>query len=378
MSIPMNNITVPFLSITVYNRGMTDTDTSIGGNRIVIVDGHGVIVKVDQSHLIIETNKRITRFTRALPPIRLVIIGWSGIVTLSAMQWCRHVGTPIICISPDNEVLWTSSYTEGGQAKNDARLRRTQATMMDTPAGLELAKALLNEKLSSTDQCADLSDCKSVPELLTIEGQAAANYFRAWKSTIRFCRPYDVPDHWRTFNSRKSLLTSRNKNASDPINAILNYLYTVASTECRIACFALGLDPGLGFLHHDSQGRESLVWDLMETIRGTIDLFVRAMVKVCKFDNDDFRESVRGMVRVKAPLKYTLASTGPLWWRAVAPHAETVLHHVAKTSKYQIDLSTPLTATYNRNVHGRRAYRPIDMAKWIDFFPPDHSCHQCQ
>src|SRR2546430_7689206 len=41
----------------------------------------------------------------------------------------------------------------------------------------------------------------------------------------------------------------RSRLAVNPANAILNYLYAVLESETCLAIAALGLDPGLGFLH---------------------------------------------------------------------------------------------------------------------------------
>jgi CRISPR/Cas system-associated endonuclease Cas1 len=47
----------------------------------------------------------------------------------------------------------------------------------------------------------------------------------------------------------------------------LNYLYAVLESEARLAISTLGLDPGLGVLHADSQVRDSLAFDVMEPVR---------------------------------------------------------------------------------------------------------------
>jgi CRISPR/Cas system-associated endonuclease Cas1 len=54
--------------------------------------------------------------------------------------------------------------------------------------------------------------------------------------------------------------------ATNTANAMLNYLYAVLESETRLACAALGLDPGLGVLHVDAQFRDSLAFDVMEPI----------------------------------------------------------------------------------------------------------------
>jgi len=50
-------------------------------------------------------------------------------------------------------------------------------------------------------------------------------------------------------------------NASDPVNAALNYGYGFLEGECRKAINSVGLEPSVGFLHDfsDYQTKQSLV-----------------------------------------------------------------------------------------------------------------------
>ena len=53
----------------------------------------------------------------------------------------------------------------------------------------------------------------------------------------------------------------------DPVNALLSFLYTLLTHDCRSAAESVGLDPAVGFLHRDRPGRPSLALDLMEELR---------------------------------------------------------------------------------------------------------------
>jgi CRISPR/Cas system-associated endonuclease Cas1 len=46
-------------------------------------------------------------------------------------------------------------------------------------------------------------------------------------------------------------LTLAPRNAANPLNAILNYLYTLLEVETRIALIARGLDCGLALFHRE-------------------------------------------------------------------------------------------------------------------------------
>ncbi len=61
---------------------------------------------------------------------------------------------------------------------------------------------------------------------------------------------------------------SRNRRPPrDPINALLSLTYAMLVKECTIACYAVGLDPYVGFLHQPRHGRPALALDIMEEFR---------------------------------------------------------------------------------------------------------------
>ena len=64
------------------------------------------------------------------------------------------------------------------------------------------------------------------------------------------------------FTGRKNKSNSRNYNASDEINALLNYGYAILESEIRKAINGMGLDYSIGFLHEINQSRTPLVYDV--------------------------------------------------------------------------------------------------------------------
>ncbi|PSJ65862.1 type I-C CRISPR-associated endonuclease Cas1c [Kumtagia ephedrae] len=87
------------------------------------------------------------------------------------------------------------------------------------------------------------------------EGEAANLYFSVFDHLIR---APEAGMRW-TGRSRRPPL--------DPVNALLSFLYTLLTHDCRSACESVGLDPAVGFLHRDRPGRPSLTLDLMEELR---------------------------------------------------------------------------------------------------------------
>lgn len=120
----------------------------------------------------------------------------------------------------------------------------------------EVAEAVLGaaERLAQIIRRVQLSD-DTLERLRGSEGEAANLYFSVFDHLIR------VPDpelRWRGRSRRPPL---------DPMNALLSFLYTLLTHECRSAAEAVGLDPAVGFLHRDRPGRPSLALDLMEELR---------------------------------------------------------------------------------------------------------------
>jgi len=74
------------------------------------------------------------------------------------------------------------------------------------------------------------------------------------------------------------MVSGRNRHATHPVNAMLNYGYAVLESQARIATIAQGLDPAIGYLHTFRPGRVSLVYELMEPLRPQVD---RLLLRGC-------------------------------------------------------------------------------------------------
>ena len=255
---------------------------------------------------------------------------------------------------------------------DNARLRRAQALAASNQVGLAISMQLLDVKLSGQARVAahrlaapaaaerieqfrlTLSSAQSQSELREIEAVAASTYFGTWTTSValRWATrdQSSVPEHWKIFASRRTRLgvgAAANR-ATDPINAALNYLYALAETECRRACLLLGLDPGMGILHADRPGRDSLALDLIEVVRPDIEAYVLDLAKTHVFRRSDFIEREDGHCRLLAPLTHQLAETLPVWRQLVAPHAEVVAHALADSAPHDVAKRTPLTSAIRR------------------------------
>jgi len=87
---------------------------------------------------------------------------------------------------------------------------------------------------------------------------------------------------------------------------------------------ALGLDPGLGFIHLDTPARDSLACDLMEPVRPQVDAFVLDWITREPLKREWFFEQRDGTCRLMASFAAQLSETAPSWGRAVGLFAEWV------------------------------------------------------
>ena len=100
-----------------------------------------------------------------------------------------------------------------------------------------------------------LGDASSGDVIRGIEGEAANVYFANFNQML-----LAQQDVFR--------LKDRNRRPpTDPMNALLSFLYTLLAHEATAALESVGLDPQVGFLHRDRPGRSSLALDLMEEMR---------------------------------------------------------------------------------------------------------------
>ncbi|MFN3497043.1 MAG: type I-C CRISPR-associated endonuclease Cas1c [Pannonibacter indicus] len=113
------------------------------------------------------------------------------------------------------------------------------------------------------------------------EGEAAQLYFGVFNHLIR------SPDAEICFRGRSR------RPPLDPVNALLSFLYTLLTHDCRSAAESCGLDPAVGFLHRDRPGRPSLALDLMEELRPVLadrlalSLFNRRQLRAKDFEQRD-------------------------------------------------------------------------------------------
>lgn len=308
---------------------------------VLTLSGYGISVRVERGHLVYEDGVGSIRHQGRLARVRhglqrLVILGNDGMVSLAALRWLADQDAAFVMLERDGKVLATT----GPVRPSDARLRCLQALAFQSGAAETIARALIDQKLAGQQQVAEsglrnpnAADCiaqlraglktaTSLDAIRLLEAQAAAAYWSGWRAVSVEFPSKDrsrIPEHWREFGARISPLSGSPRHAVNPANAMLNYLYAVLEAEARLAASARGLDPGLGFLHLDKQGRDSLASDLMEVVRPEVDAYVLNWINSQPLRREWFFEQRDGNCRLMAEFAAKLAESAPAWAESLAP-----------------------------------------------------------
>lgn len=181
--------------------------------------------------------------------------------------------------NPDRKGDIARSFVIGKVFNARAVLMRRMRDHGETPevsaAVQQLADALARLRESAPD----------ASRIRGLEGEAAANYFSVFNNLL--------------VAQRESFtITSRNRRPpTDPMNALLSYLYTLLAHECRSALEGVGLDPQIGFLHEIRPGRPALALDLMEEFRALLaDRTAVSLVNLRQLSPRDFKTTETGAV----------------------------------------------------------------------------------
>jgi len=361
---------------------------------VVTLFGYGIQVRVDRGHLLLADGIGAERRHFRLPRVghglkRLVVIGSDGLVSLAALRWLSDQDGAFVMLERNGKVLTVT----GPVRPSHAKLRRAQALAFGSEIGLEIARELISRKLVGQEQVArDLlgdsitadaiagfrtavPNAEQLDMIRNLESLAAARYWGAWRNLPIIFPAKDlprIPEHWRTFGTRKSLLTGSPRLAVNVANAMFNFCYSLLESESRLAAATLGLDPGLGVLHVDTAARDSLALDIMEAARPEIDRYLLTWLLSRPLRREWFFEQRNGNCRLMSSLAVQLAETAPTWGRVVAPIAEWVARAFWSTiKKPDMPLATRLTQENRREVKGKRTPQPASAPL------PENSCLSC-
>lgn len=138
---------------------------------------------------------------------------------------------------------------------------------------------VMDTLLSKTN---DVFNAETLEEVIGIEGNCAKLYFSIFDKLI---------------TNKNFKFECRSKRPPlDPINAMLSFIYTLATNEFAASLETVGLDSYIGFCHSLRSGRNSLACDLVEEFRCMIERFVITLVNLKIITYKDFQTQISGAV----------------------------------------------------------------------------------
>lgn len=286
------------------------------------VTSEGAWLRKDGANIVMEIDGEI----RGRIPVHmlesLVCIG-RVLVSPPLLGYCAEKGICISYLTPNGKFL---ARVEGPVSGN-VLLRREQYRRSDNPAGCAAIVANLlvgkvynqravigralrdhGDKLGQEartaleivhKRLARIADRllleQDVDVLRGLEGEAAQAYFGVFDHLIR------VPDAALRFAGRSR------RPPLDAVNALLSFLYTLLTHDCRSALETVGLDPAVGYLHRDRPGRPSLALDLVEEFRPVLaDRLALSLLNRRQLSAADFQTIDNGAVLLRDEARKTV------------------------------------------------------------------------
>lgn len=208
----------------------------------------------------------------------------SGRITGWAVSSCGPNGQQRVdqhVASHEGRLDFTREFIASKIANQTTQLRRN---------GLDAA---LVEEMRTLQSRAASSAC--LQDLFGFEGDAASIYFANWLLLLK----ESARCQWRWYGRS-------GRPATDPLNALLNYSYSLLLADIVRAIVACGLDPHAGFLHSSKRNKPALALDLMEEFRAPIcDSVVQTVINNGEIKPAGFEE-IMGSVRMKDGVRKSL------------------------------------------------------------------------
>lgn len=288
----------------------------------VYVTTEGATLRKDGENLVAQVEGEPER-RAPLHMLSSIVVFGAIFVSPALIAACASVGISIVLL---DRVGRFQARIEGPVSGN-VLLRRAQYRTADGNSGLEIVRSIVLGKLANQrsvlqralrdhgDGLAptardDIRMASRRLELLLqgaviqatridalrgYEGDAGRLYFSVFDHLIR------SPDEALKFSGRSR------RPPLDPVNALLSFLYTLLTHDCRSALEGAGLDPAVGFLHGDRPGRPSLALDLMEELRPALaDRLALSLLNRRQLRAADFIVSDSGAVSLKDDARKTV------------------------------------------------------------------------
>ncbi|MDH3203332.1 MAG: CRISPR-associated endonuclease Cas1 [Nitrosopumilus sp.] len=238
--------------------------------NVKFLKGYGHFISVKNSKIILKDchdpfseSEKEEWFVKNMPYEKIILSG-KGYVSTEALSILSQNNRNVILLdNKGNPVTFCNGMM------NSLTATKYRIAQYDTFRD-EKRRQYLEKQLISAKKESQLKLLKtigsSVENLPDKEHLASKIYFSEFSKFI--------PEKYGFTSRNQSFIRNSKNDATDVINALLNYGYSVLAGEISKFVCGFGLDPYFGFMHRTHSGFQPLVYDLIEPFRWLVDYTV--------------------------------------------------------------------------------------------------------
>ena len=282
--------------------------------NVKFLKGYGFSIKVKDSKIVLKNCSNPFQepeveewFVNNMPYEKIVMSG-KGYISTEALsllsQYHRNLilvdtyGRATTYLNPVTESLTNTRYRIGqydtfrDKIKSEYLSRQILKAKLDSQINFlkSTYKPELNEGISKIQSIRNQITEQS--NLLSLENTSSKIYFKEFRKLI--------PERYEFYSRNQSFIRQTKNHATDLINALLNYGYTVLAGEISKFINGIGLDAYYGFYHKTHSGFQPLVYDMIEPFRWLVDYSVwkltEAHTKGLRIDRNSFGRTREGNI----------------------------------------------------------------------------------
>ena len=251
----------------------------------LLISGYGITITVNRASLIVSnTDSKYEFRPHQIPYDSVIIEGHYGNISFEAIRWLMKHDVLVSVLNWNGNLLSTILPKE--PLNGELKIKQYEK-YLDKEERVRISNTMIEEKIrKSQNMLSEFSKYypeislnvfqkelefipkDSLTDIMMHEGRIASAY---WIELSKIFNKLYPDFH---FETRKNKSYSWNMNASDPINALLNYSYALLESIDRKYVNAIGLEHSIGFLHEIAKSKMPLVYDIQELFRWVSDLSV--------------------------------------------------------------------------------------------------------
>ncbi|MDH5463604.1 MAG: CRISPR-associated endonuclease Cas1 [Nitrosopumilus sp.] len=260
--------------------------------NVKFLKGYGHSISVKNSKIILKNNhdpfsepNTEEWFVKNMPYEKIILQG-KGYVSTEAISLLSQNNRNVILL--DNHGKPVTFMNGMMDSLTATKYRIAQYDAFRNPSKCEyLRKQIISAKKESQLKLLKLIG-STVNSLPAKEHLASQIYFKEFAKFI--------PEKYAFQSRNQSFIRTSKNNATDIINALLNYGYSILAGEISKFVCGFGLDPYFGFMHKIHSGFQPLVYDVIEPFRWLVDYTVW---KIANHPNSRYRIKLKEFTYTK-------------------------------------------------------------------------------